>query len=95
MAEFMWLFLHENVYHQDVESMESDAVRVDGFLEVFEREINYEILGRRLGLNSYSGEKSSQSTVNISRSHRICFSVQVFMSMHGSPKPERGSHWEC
>ncbi len=49
-----------------------DAMRVERFWEVFEREINYEILGWRLGLNSYLGEKPNQSTINISV-------IQVFL----------------
>lgn len=73
-----WQCLPSWCWH--VKATGSGAMRVERFLEVFERDINYEILGWRLGLNSYSGEKSSQSKINISVSQDMffCSSLHVY-----------------
>jgi len=45
-------------------------------------------------MNSYSGEKSSQSPINISISQDVFFLlIQVFMDVN--LEPDRGSHREC
>lgn len=73
-----WQCLPSSCLH--VKATGRDTMRVERFWEVFEREINYEILGWRLGLNSYLGEKTNQSTINIlvSQDHFFCSSLHVY-----------------